>query len=148
MEPTSATAGMVTYQFEIDDDEWTAWKETVPRSKSLDTRLRELIRADGERECDFEPLSAKNVSYGPSDREGAAFVLRVGTEDGAVRIHLDEEEMYELWTEVQHTPWPDRREESEEIGRLRRELVEKAMGADAEMLTEALDAIDPNRHER
>jgi hypothetical protein len=139
---------MVTYQFEIADDEWEAWKETVPRSKSLDTRLRELIRDDEKAERDFEPLDAKNVSYGPSDRDGAAFVLRVGTEDGAVRIHLDEEEMYELWTEVQHTPWPDRHEEDEEIGRLRSELVEKAMGADAEMLRDALNEMDPHRDER
>lgn len=40
--------GMVTYQFEIDDGEWEEWKETVPRSKSLDERIRELIRADAE----------------------------------------------------------------------------------------------------
>jgi len=37
---------MVTYQFEIDDDEWLEWKNTVPRSVSLDERIRELIRAD------------------------------------------------------------------------------------------------------
>jgi len=39
-------AGMVTYQFEIDDETWSEWKDTVPRSKSLDTRLVELIEAD------------------------------------------------------------------------------------------------------
>jgi len=39
-------AGMVTYQFEIDDETWNEWKDTVPRSKSLDTRLVELIEAD------------------------------------------------------------------------------------------------------
>jgi len=37
---------VVTYQFEIDKDLWESWKETVPRSKSLDTRVRELIKAD------------------------------------------------------------------------------------------------------
>lgn len=37
---------MVKYQFEIDDDEWEEWKNTVPRSKSLDQPIRELIRAD------------------------------------------------------------------------------------------------------
>jgi len=37
---------MVTYQFEVDDDTWKEWKNTVPRSKTLDTRLRELIKAD------------------------------------------------------------------------------------------------------
>jgi hypothetical protein len=39
---------MVTYQFEVDRDEWEDWKDTVPRSKSLDERLRELIQADTE----------------------------------------------------------------------------------------------------
>jgi len=39
-------ARMVTYQFEIDDETWSEWKDTVPRSKSLDTRLVELIEAD------------------------------------------------------------------------------------------------------
>jgi hypothetical protein len=39
---------MVKYQFEIDSEEWEQWKETVPRTKALDTRIRELIRADTE----------------------------------------------------------------------------------------------------
>ena len=39
---------MVTYQFEIDGDAWDEWKDTVPRSKNLDERLRELILADTE----------------------------------------------------------------------------------------------------
>jgi hypothetical protein len=116
------------------------------RGDSYENVIWRLIEAFGT--GDFEPLGAKNVSYGPSDRDGAAFVLRVGTEDGAVRIHLDEDEMYELWTEVQHTPWPDRRDEDEEVGRLRNELVERAMGADAEMLRGALNEMDPHRDER
>ena len=37
---------MVKYQFQADDDEWQAWKNTVPRSKSLEKRINELIRAD------------------------------------------------------------------------------------------------------
>lgn len=39
---------MVTYQFDVGDETWSDWKNTVPRSKSLDTRLRELIEADTE----------------------------------------------------------------------------------------------------
>lgn len=39
---------MVKYQFEIDDEDWEDWKRTVPRMKSLDDRIRELIRADTE----------------------------------------------------------------------------------------------------
>ena len=37
---------MVRYQFQADDDEWEAWKNTVSRSKSLEQRINELIRAD------------------------------------------------------------------------------------------------------
>lgn len=37
---------MVKYQFEVDDDTWEEWKETVPRSKSLEQRIIELIEAD------------------------------------------------------------------------------------------------------
>lgn len=39
---------MVKYQFEVDDDTWEEWKHTVPRSKSLEKRLIELIEADTE----------------------------------------------------------------------------------------------------
>jgi hypothetical protein len=40
--------GMVTYQFEIDDETWQRWKDTLEQSKPLDERLRELIVADTE----------------------------------------------------------------------------------------------------
>lgn len=39
---------VVKYQFQIDREKWEAWKETVPRSKSLETRIVELIEADTE----------------------------------------------------------------------------------------------------
>ena len=39
---------MTTYQFQVDDETWAAWKETVPRSKSLEQRIIELIEADTE----------------------------------------------------------------------------------------------------
>jgi hypothetical protein len=39
---------MVTYQFQIDDETWENWKDTVPRSKSLEQRIIELIEADTE----------------------------------------------------------------------------------------------------
>lgn len=39
---------MVKYQFQIEDEKWDRWKETVPRSKSLETRIIELIEADTE----------------------------------------------------------------------------------------------------
>jgi hypothetical protein len=37
---------MTTYQFEVDGSLWENWKKTVPRTKPLDERIRELIRAD------------------------------------------------------------------------------------------------------
>jgi hypothetical protein len=56
---------MVKYQFEIDDETWNRWKDTVPRSKALDVRLIELIEADtdgrvsaAEPEPEPEPTSA------------------------------------------------------------------------------------------
>jgi len=39
-------ATMVRYQFQCDDELWNEWKETVPRSKSLEKRINELIEAD------------------------------------------------------------------------------------------------------
>lgn len=47
--PEEAKHGlMVKYQFEVDDESWRKWKNTVPRSKSLDQRIIELIEADTE----------------------------------------------------------------------------------------------------
>lgn len=99
-------------------------------------------------ELSFTPARTQSISYGPSSRENAAFVLRVGTSDGPVRIHLDEDQMYELWTEVQHTPWPNPVDEQEKAGELRQRLVDLAIGADADMLRDALNAIDPRWGER
>lgn len=110
--------------------------------------LRDVVCGDAPTDLIFSPLGRKNVSYGPSSRGDATYVLRVGTEDGTVEIHLDEDEMYELWTEVQHTPWPDTLDEQDEAGELRHRLVDLAMGADAEMLRDALNALDPHWQER
>jgi len=45
--PTAEKAtDMVRYQFQCDDELWSDWKETVPRSKSLEKRINELIEAD------------------------------------------------------------------------------------------------------
>ena len=48
MHQTEQPTSMVTYQFKVDDDEWNAWKRQVPRDKTLDTRIRELLEADRE----------------------------------------------------------------------------------------------------
>lgn len=42
------TRDMVKYQFQIDDEKWSEWKRTVPREKSLEKRLIELVEADTE----------------------------------------------------------------------------------------------------
>lgn len=52
---------MVKYQFQAEDDEWTAWKNTVPRSKSLEQRINELIRADTEGRVLDEGAELKNA---------------------------------------------------------------------------------------
>jgi len=38
--------GYVYYQLAVNDELWQEWKDTVPRSKRLDERLEELIKAD------------------------------------------------------------------------------------------------------
>lgn len=48
MSAASEAEGMVKYQFQIEDEKWAAWKNTVPRTKSLEERLIELIEADTE----------------------------------------------------------------------------------------------------
>jgi len=48
MSQTAESEPMTKYQFQIDDDKWEKWKDTVPRSKSLDQRIIELIEADTE----------------------------------------------------------------------------------------------------
>lgn len=52
---------MVKYQFQAEDDEWEAWKNTVPRSKSLEQRVNELIRADTEGRVLDEGAELKNA---------------------------------------------------------------------------------------
>lgn len=48
MEQQIEHADMVRYQFQIDDEKWEDWKMTVPRDKSLEQRIIELIEADTE----------------------------------------------------------------------------------------------------
>lgn len=37
-----------TFSLQIEEETWEAWKATVPRNKSLQTRIIELIEADAE----------------------------------------------------------------------------------------------------
>lgn len=48
MSASGEEEAVTRYQFQIDDEKWDRWKETVPRSKSLETRIIELIEADTE----------------------------------------------------------------------------------------------------
>jgi hypothetical protein len=48
MEDVLQDRDVTKYQFQIDDEKWDEWKKTVPRSKSLETRIIELIEADTE----------------------------------------------------------------------------------------------------
>lgn len=55
MSTTTEPADMVRYQFQIDDETWQEWKMTVPRDKSLEQRITELIEADRDgRVCEEE----------------------------------------------------------------------------------------------
>lgn len=48
MGDANATQDRVKYQFAVDRDLWTDWKDTVPRSKALRDRLAELVERDLE----------------------------------------------------------------------------------------------------
>ena len=48
MAQTADTETVTKYQFQIDDEKWEDWKMTVPRNKSLEKRIVELIEADTE----------------------------------------------------------------------------------------------------
>jgi len=73
---------MVKYQFEIDDDTWEEWKNTVPRSKSLEQRIIELIEADTE--ARIRPPEEDNIAEsGPSEDAVDAVVEGGRTRAGA-----------------------------------------------------------------
>lgn len=62
---------MVKYQFQAEDEDWQEWKETVPRSKSLEQRINELIEADTQgRVTDEETFNA--IRNAIDDAEAAA----------------------------------------------------------------------------
>jgi hypothetical protein len=48
MAQTTNPETVTKYQFQIDDEKWDEWKMTVPRNKSLERRIIELIEADTE----------------------------------------------------------------------------------------------------
>ena len=67
---------MVKYQFEIDDEKWEEWKNTVPRSKSLEARIIELIEADTEgRVSEGDSREAPSSERDPRGRDGETVPL-------------------------------------------------------------------------
>jgi len=76
---------MVKYQFQADNDEWQAWKNTVPRSKSLEQRINELIRADTDGRVADVDLDAvrEDLERATEHREWAA------VEDALSRLETD-----------------------------------------------------------
>jgi len=140
------------YRYSVESRVRTRIRDELPRDVStLEEYYPELFGELHDVVCDTAPeFVARDdidvVTYGPSSRLDDGYVLDVGTEDGGrVDIHLPEDAMYSLWTEVQHSPWPDTLPEQDEAAELRGELVDRAMGADADMLRDALDALDDQR---
>lgn len=87
--------------------------------------------------------NGKSMSYGPwnvgEDEDAEEWMLGISTAgDGRIRLLLGDEAMYELWTEVQHTPWPRKPEPK---GTLVQEIVEHARAADEETLRQALEVF-------
>jgi len=86
------------------------------------------------------PDNGMSITYGPWDADGGEWSLQVGTEsDRQIRLLLGEAAMYELWTEIQHVPWP---RDDDPAGDLREEIVEKINGMDEDQLREVLDVVD------
>jgi len=84
---------MVTYQFEIDDEAWRRWKDTVPRSKNLDERLRELVILDakGRVDGDVDATVADPSDTDPSPTAKPQNDPRVSPEPDVDRDELRDE---------------------------------------------------------
>lgn len=83
----------------------------------------------------------RNLSYGPArDDAPGAWSLGITTADGdRVALQLDEEAMYDLWTEVHDVPWP--RDDDRAVGDLRQRIVERIERMDEPQLRVVLGAI-------
>jgi hypothetical protein len=78
--PEEAKHGlMVKYQFEIDDESWEDWKNTVPRSKSLEQRIIELIEADTEGRV--RPPDEEDIADTGSSDDGPETVIEADQTD-------------------------------------------------------------------
>jgi hypothetical protein len=85
----------------------------------------------------------QSINYGPVAVDAEEWSLFIRTADGErLELRLGEAAMYELWTEVQGRPWPDRHEEHETQRTLRHEIVDRVNGMDVGGLREVLDVIE------
>jgi hypothetical protein len=87
MAQATESEDMVKYQFQAEDDDWQAWKRTVPRDKSLEQRINELIEADTEgrvTEIDVDAVR-KDLERALEHREWAA------VEDALARLEAGDE---------------------------------------------------------
>ncbi len=98
------------------------------------------IRTDGGFETRTLRVGpARTVAYGPAGANSGEWALRFTSEDGdRVVVRLEEDSMYELWTEVHNVPWPSREDSRHD---LQREIVARAERADEEMLRDVLDVL-------
>ncbi|MFC6975656.1 hypothetical protein ACFQL1_14935 [Halomicroarcula sp. GCM10025709] len=118
--------------------------ELVDRTELSRSRYdddRDLVPDGGQSSYRFEVTeeSRSTVTYGPAGPDTDRWVLTATTEYGRVELELDEQPMYELWTEVRGVPWPPR--EGDQHDRLIRRVLQAANGADEQMLYDALDAL-------
>jgi hypothetical protein len=141
MDTTEEASPMGRTSIQVSDELADDLHERKQRGDSYEDVIWRLIeRAGGEFVAKDDQ---KSITYGPSSEIEDGYVLTITTDSqDRVDIHFPEDAMYELWTEVQHTPWPDTLDEQDEAGELRHRLVDLAMGADAEMLQNAVDVLD------
>ena len=68
-------ADRVSYLYEPDRDDWTAWKNTVPRDTALYRRLDTLLKYD--RHHDLDELVANDAEIDPNADGVALTALRI-----------------------------------------------------------------------
>lgn len=90
---------MVRYSFQADDEDWESWKMTVPRNKSLEQRINELIRADRDGRV-LDPEEAEPPADPPSEDPDAE--TKTPTPNGS-ETALHEPEMTVEWAR-DHAP--------------------------------------------
>lgn len=89
------------------------------------------------------------ISYGPDPYREGAWCLAATTGEERVELLLNEQAMYQLWTETKGVPWPSQDREGQAKDRLVRQVLHAANNADAEMLRDALAVLgDPDYRER